>query len=165
MTLTTNRYGQVTPSTTNELGSTISCPFYVSPTTDKKKELLNAFRSVKAKQAIEAGFDPAPKPGTGGVSVQTNVNPPTTPIEHELGITEENLRLMLFSRQGLHERLVVKLQELTGVEVFTREDAQQTFDAWLNYLFNPDENKGTTSVSKKTQRRTGGKKAAEAVTA
>jgi len=96
------------------------------------------------------GFDNTRKEGQ--MVVVTNNQPPQTQIEVELGMTEENLRLQLFSRTGLQERLVHKLQQLTGVEVFTRKEVEETFKLWLDHLYEHDRlPKTTKSTSKKAQ--------------
>ena len=121
------------PTAINTAGTAISVPFYVSPTTDQKKALLNGFRVVKQKQLLEMGFNDTREEGR--IVVIDSTKPPQTPIETELGMNEENLRLALFSRSGLQERIVLKLQELTGVEVFSREDVEETFKLWLDHLY------------------------------
>ena len=136
MELQINRYGTYVPTAINTSGTAISVPFYVQPTTDQKKALLNGFRVVKQKQLLEMGFDNTRKEGQ--MVVVTNNQPPQTQIEVELGMTEENLRLQLFSRTGLQERLVHKLQQLTGVEVFTRKEVEETFKLWLDHLYEHD---------------------------
>jgi len=133
MNLQTNRYNTMVPTAINTLGTAISVPFYIQPTTDQKKALLNAFRVEKQKQLLDMGFDNTRSEGR--IAVVDNTRPPQTQIEADLGMTEENLRLTLFNRQGLQERLVLKLQELTGVEVFSREEVEATFKLWLDHLY------------------------------
>ena len=48
-------------------------------------------------------------------------------VEQELGMNEENLRHALFARNGIPERLALKLQAVTGVELVTKEQIEQTF--------------------------------------
>ena len=108
-TLTENRYRQVAPTTITSSGVSISCPIYISPTRDQTKALLNAFRRAKQNR--------------GSV------------VEEELGMNEENLRYALFTRNGLPERLILKLQRLTGYELVTRDQIEATQNAWLTHLF------------------------------
>ena len=122
-TLTTNRYGQVSPTLIQETGVGISCPFYISLTPDQKKSLLNTFRQIKTEQLANInGNNPSQKP-LG------------TPIEEALGMNEESLRYTLFSRQGLPERLLIRLQKLTGVILIRRNEVEETYTKWLDYLF------------------------------
>ena len=153
MKLVINRYNQVTPSVINSVGSFISTPWYVNPTTDTKKALLNAFRRIKTAQLIEMGHDDSPRV-EGNISVVTHVTPPMTPIEQELGMQEESLRMMLFSRQGINEKLVLQLQRLTGVDVVTKEEARQCFEMWLDYLFDGNEPNPTPEPAKKATKAT-----------
>ena len=152
MTLVINRYNQVTPTVVTDEGTSISTPFYINPTTDKKKEVLNAFRKIKAKQLIEMGHDTSPVQ-QGSLSVINNLAAPQSPIEQELGVTEENLRMMIFGRNGINEKLIIQLQNLTGVQLVTRQDAENCFQLWCDHLF-PDENNGLTTATKKTTKRT-----------
>ena len=141
-----NRYDKVTPTHIQTNGCSISTPIYITPTSDQTKHLLNAFRDVVAKQRLEMGFEIKPESRIG-VQVVTQQTPPQTPAELELGMTEESLRYALFSRRGLAERLVLQLQQITGIQLVTREAIENTVKAWLDTLeFN--ENKGTQSTRK-----------------
>ena len=105
MNLQTNRYNTTVPTAINDEGCSISVPFYIQPTNDQKKTLLNAFRNIKNQQLIDMGYNPLRKENS--LVVVDSMAPPQTAIEGELGMNEENLRLHLFSRQGLQERLVI----------------------------------------------------------
>jgi len=122
-TLTTNRYGQVSPTLIQETGVGISCPFYISLTPDQKKSLLNTFRQIKTEQL------------TNSDKSKPSQEPLGTPIEQALGMNEESLRYTLFSRQGLPERLLIRLQKLTGVVLISRNEVEETYSKWLDYLF------------------------------
>ena len=149
MNLQTNRYNTMVPTAINTTGTAISVPFYIQPTTDQKKALLNAFRVEKQKQLLDMGFDNTRNEGR--IVVLDSTKPPQTPIEMELGINEENLRLMLFSRQGIQERLILQIQKATGVTIFTKEEVIETYTLWINHLFDDDEprTKATTKASVK----------------
>ena len=122
-TLTTNRYGQVSPTLIQETGVGISCPFYISLTPDQKKSLLNTFRQIKTEQLVNSDENKGSQEPLG------------TPIEKALGMNEESLRYTLFSRQGLPERLFIRLQKLTGVVLISRNEVEETYKQWLDYLF------------------------------
>ena len=57
-------------------------------------------------------------------------------VEQELGMNEENLRHALFARNGIPERLALKLQAVTGVELVTKEQIEQTFQERITHLYN-----------------------------
>ena len=122
-TLTTNRYGQVSPTLIQETGVGISCPFYISLTPDHKKSLLNTFRQIKTEQLVNSS------------EANLSQEPLGTPIEQALGMNEESLRYTLFSRQGLPERLLIRLQKLVGIELVRRNQVEETYKKWLDYLF------------------------------
>ena len=50
-------------------------------------------------------------------------------------LLKETLRYALFGRQGITERLIIKLQELTGVELISREAIENNIKMWLDYLY------------------------------
>lgn len=149
--LITNRYQQKTPTTIQESGLAISTPIYINPTTDQTKQLLNAFRTVKQKQLLEIGYE-TQTVTPGGLVIETASAPPLTPIEQELGMNEEGLRQVLFSRQGIPERLIMKLQRTTGVYVVTRAQIEETFTAWLDHLYSDSNNNATTTTPTKVTR-------------
>ena len=49
-----------------------------------------------------------------------------TAVVSELGVSEANLRHLLFARNGLPERLLLKLQELTGLEMVSKQQIEET---------------------------------------
>ena len=117
MNLQINRYNITVPTAVTDSGLTISTPFYISPTTDQRKQLLNEFRTIKNQQLLEMGYTNTTD--NGNLKVVDNTKPPLTPIEQELGMDETNLRMAIFSRTGLQERVVMKLQKLTNSVVFS----------------------------------------------
>ena len=68
-------------------------------TRDQNKQLLNAFRTAVQERGAA--------------------------VEQELGMNEENLRHALFARNGIPERLALRLQAVTGVELVTKEQIEQ----------------------------------------
>lgn len=107
--LSANRYGAITPTAIQPTGVSISTPIYIGPTRDQLKALLNGFRRALMERGRE--------------------------VEEELGMSEENLRSVLFSRNGLPERLILKLQRITGIELVSREQIEATQRAWVAYLY------------------------------
>ena len=133
MELVTNRYGQVSPTMIQSSGVGISCPLYISLTPDQKKSLLNGFRQIKTEQLADSNNQRVQRQ-EGTISTYQQ-QPLGTPIERELGMDEEALRYTLFSRQGLPERLLIKLQKLVGVSLIGRNEVEETYKKWLDYLF------------------------------
>jgi hypothetical protein len=150
--LITNRYNQATPSTLQANGCVISTPFYINPTNDQTKQLLNAFRIVKQKQLNELGFTTT-HTTKSGIVVETAKQPPITAIEQDLGMNEEALRYAIFgNRQGIPERLILKLQLLTGVYVVTRQQVVDTFNLWLDHLYTDTTSEATTTTPTKQRK-------------
>ena len=145
--LLTNRYRQKTPTHIQPNGCAVATPIYLTPTSDQTKALLNGFRNVVLAQRLELGYVATPSSSIG-VEVVNATKSPQTPAEIELGMSEEALRYALFARKGLPERLVFKLQELTGVTLVTREVVEATMKAWLDALSLPYENKRTKGTRK-----------------
>lgn len=143
MTLTTNRYGVVTPTQIFETGITVSVPVYISISQDVAKTLLNGFRVAKQKELLENNQSYE----SNSVSVVTNSAPKMTQIEQELGMDENTLRSTLFNKGGISERVIIKLQNLLGIEVVTKEQIQKTYEEWIGHLYPPSPSKR----SKKTE--------------
>lgn len=154
-TLITNRYGKKTPTVIYESGVSISSPIYVQLTPGQNKAILNEVREIKRQQLMEMGFN---QPRTvGEMSVQTTQTPPLSPIEEELGLTEDNLRYALFNRHGINERLFLQLQRLTGIQLVDRSQIENLHRQWLDHLF-PETNerpktKRTNKSSAPTQKK------------
>ena len=49
-------------------------------------------------------------------------------------MSEANLRHLLFARNGLPERLLLKFQELTGFEMVSKQQAEDTYQSWITHL-------------------------------
>lgn len=147
-----NRYNQTSPTSIQETGLSISVPIYIQPTTEQNKQLLNAFREVKRQQLLEMGHQTTRVQGS--IVVETAQAEPKTPVELELGMDENNLRYALFNRHGVNERLIIKLQQLTGLELVTKEQIEAVTKAWLHHLFpnSYDGTEGTTKTSKTSTR-------------
>lgn len=131
MTLSTNRYGQTTPNLLLSNGITIATPVYFNLPTDTAKGILNAFREVKLRQLVEMGWTDT-RASIGGLSVTTAEQPPQTQVELELGMNEEALRYALFTRAGVQERLVLKLQKILDLDLIKRTEIEKCYDLWLN---------------------------------
>ena len=151
--LHTNRYDRLTPNSTIDNGVTVSCPYYITLTSDQKKYILNEFRKVKTKELLEAGYKKSQSPNPNSwVTVEDKTSPPMTACENELGMTEDALRYCLFSRQGLQERLYHKLANITGVQLVSKEDLIEVFRLWVEANYEGPTTKTTNKTSKRTKK-------------
>ena len=159
-----NRYGCVVPTHINSLGTSISTPFYISPSFEARKALLNAFRQIKTKQLIEMGYSQERKEGQ--LTVIDSSTAPMTPIEADLGQNEESLRMILFAKGGIQDRILLKVQAMVGIEVVTKEEVSNTYKAWLDHVFTTekDEHQDTLPTPKATRKSTKTKKTATSST-
>lgn len=106
----------------NANGVRICAPCYIDAPTSLRKEILNVIRA-KASEPIEHTT-----PNTlSGISV-TSYSTLQPQIEAYIGQTIDNLRNILFSRGGLEISLLLKLQNVTGVEVISDKDITAAFD-------------------------------------
>ena len=110
MQLQINRYGETTPTAIHSNGVAISTPIYIQLTKEQNKTILNAIRTAISRDG-EA-------------------------VESELGVSEANLRHLLFARNGLPERLLLKLQEVTGLEIVSKQQIEDTYQSWITHLYN-----------------------------
>lgn len=151
--LITNRYNQVSPTHIQSNGCSVSTPIYITPTTDQLKALLNAFREVVRDERQIMGYEPTK--AVNGVVVTNHVKPANTPSEDAIGMTEESLRYALFQRKGLPDRLIFKLQELTGLELVSRSVVLKTVETWLDHMnLNEKQTTKRTNKASKTSKKT-----------
>ena len=149
MTLTTNRYGVVTPAQIFTNGITVSTPFYINISQDIAKAILNQFRIKKQKELLDKGYENQYQ--SNSVSVVTNTMMPMTELETQLGMDENNLRSLLFGRSGIPERVILKLQELLDMEIVTKEQILDTAQQWADHLYGY-QNPPSTSKTSKTRK-------------
>ena len=109
MELVVNRYGETTPTAIQSNGVAISTPIYIQLTKEQNKTILNAIRTAISRDG-EA-------------------------VESEIGMSEANLRHLLFARNGLPERLLLKLQEVTGLEIVSKQQIEDTYQSWITHLY------------------------------
>ena len=140
MKLITNRYQQQTPTAITAEGVAISTPIYLNLTNDQSKALLNGFRNVVAEQRIAMGFADTTRQTIGELSVDTAQTPPQTQAELELGMAEESLRYALLQKGGVAERLILKLQEITGITYVTSKEVKEVQALWLKQAFSYEDN-------------------------
>lgn len=107
-----------------ENGTRVCLPCYIDPPITLRKELLNQVREL-AKQPVEASQQPDTLTGISVVSYSTR----QPDIEAYLGMSIDNLRNVLFQRGGLEVSLILKLQQVTGVEVITDKDFTAAYKA------------------------------------
>ena len=143
-----NRYGTATPTSFTTTGLAISCPIYITLTTEQSRALLNGFREVKRQQLLDLGYSDTRT--NDGLTVVTHGDIPQTAIERECGFTEDALRQIIFGRQGISERTVLTLQRLTGVEVVTKEEIKKAQSLWLDYVYGLQQTDTKTKRSRKT---------------
>ena len=106
-----------------EEGVRISLPIYIDVPNTKRKELLNAVRTVCSQQVSTT---PANTHGSISVVSSQSLQPK---VEAFLGMTVDILRSVLFSRGGLAVDLLFRLQSVTGMEVVTDKDLTAAFKA------------------------------------
>ena len=148
--LQTNRYGVVTPNLLLDNGISIATPIYFNLPSDVTKAILNKFREVKLRQLLEMGWTDTKGSSIGALSVTTAEEPPQTAIEKELGMNEEALRYALFTRAGVQERLVLKLQSLLGINLVTKDQVKKCYELWIDEF----EFSSTQETKQTTRKRT-----------
>ena len=109
-------------------GTRICTPLYLDLTTTQRKELLNA---VRTKAAEMETVTPRTK---SGIAVATSVGN-LSKIEAYLGVSLEILRSgVLFQRGGLAADLVLKLQEVGGIEVVSIKEIEAAYRARVKLI-------------------------------
>ena len=149
MTLTTNRYGVVTPAQIFTTGVTVSTPIYININQEIAKTILNQFRVKKQQELLAKGYEKQYQ--SNSVSVQTTTLLPMTDLEAQLGMNEESLRSLLFGRSGIPERTILKLQQLLDMEVVTKEQILDTAHQWISHLYGHEDSLRDSKESKTTK--------------
>ena len=104
-------------------GVRISLPCYIDITMSQRKELLNACRNLCQAQLLTS--EPA---SMSGITVQTTSNAQSA-IESYIGMSLDVLRGVIFQRGGIEAGLLLRLLEVTGLELVTDKDLTAAFKA------------------------------------
>ena len=125
MTQTTSTEYQVINSSKhdyyNEKGVRVSLPVYADVPTDLRKQLLNGVRSAHDASSFS-------QRDTNTISNITVSTANQSNVEAYIGMKLEVLRSVLFQRGGLPLDLVLRLQEVSGIEVLTPKELTAVFD-------------------------------------
>lgn len=106
----------------NDHGARLSMPMYVDLPNTLRKEILNGIRD--ACHSLNPTKPPAKT--VSGITVASSSNNQPE-IEAYLGMSLDVLRSVLFSRGGLTLDLVLRLQEVSGMEFVTEKDLVAAF--------------------------------------
>ena len=111
-------------------GVRLCTPIYIDPSTSIRKQLLNGVRQL-ASQPAKVDI-PATQ---SGIQV---VNPCSrqTEIESYIGMSLDVLRGVIFARGGIEAGLLLRLQEVTGVELVSDKDFTAAFKARQDVIKN-----------------------------
>lgn len=104
-------------------GVRISLPCYIDITMTQRKEILNACRDLCQATTITST-----PPSMSGISVQTTSNAQSE-MESYIGMSLDVLRGVIFQRGGIEAGLLLRLQEVTGLELVTDKDFTAAFKA------------------------------------
>lgn len=104
-------------------GVRISLPAYVDLPVQTRKSLLNAVRTAMEREDIQS----TPKTQSG-ISVTSVNSSHVSGIERYLGMSLAVLRSVLFARGGLALDLVLRLQNVGGIEVVSTAELIEAFD-------------------------------------
>ena len=105
----------------NTEGVRISLPCYVDLTIQQRKNLLNACRSKSQEQQVVS--TPA---SASGITVETT-SAAESDMESYLSMSFDVLRGVIFQRGGIPVDLVLRLQEVTGLEYVSAKDFTAAF--------------------------------------
>ena len=108
-------------------GVRICTPLYLDLSQQQRKTLLSELRTRAAEMS-------ASNPVTrSGISVEST-NGVSAAITQFLGVDLEMVRQVLFQRGGLSAELVLRLQEITGVEVVSTKEIEAAFKARVKLI-------------------------------
>ena len=104
-------------------GVRISLPCYIDITMSQRKDILNACR-----EQCQATVTTSTPQSMSGISVQTTSNVQSD-MESYLGMSLDVLRGVIFQRGGIEAGLLLRLQEVTGLNLVTDKDFTAAFKA------------------------------------
>ena len=108
---------------TNDSGVRISIPCYIDITMQQRKDILNACRDACNSQVISS--TPA---SMTGLRVETTSNVQSE-MESYLGMSFDVLRGVIFQRGGIEAGLLLRLQEISGLQLVSDKDFTAAFKA------------------------------------
>ena len=118
-----------------EDGTRVCLPIYIDVPMSKRKDLLNGIRDAQNAETTSS------KPSSvSGLTVETKN--PRSNVHDFLGMQPDVLRGVLFQRGGLALDLILRLQEVAGMEVLTEADVKKAFS---------NRQKGILSLIKETK--------------
>ena len=110
-------------------GTRVCLPIYIDVPMSKRKELLNGIRDAQNSETTSS------KPSTvSGLTVETKN--PRSNVHDFLGMQPDVLRGVLFQRGGLALDLIIRLQQVAGMEVLTEADIKKAFSARQKSVLN-----------------------------
>lgn len=110
-------------------GTRVCLPIYIDVPMTKRKELLNGIRNAQNAETTSS------TPSTvSGLTVETKN--PRSNVHDFLGMQPDVLRGVLFQRGGLALDLVLRLQEVAGLQVLTEADVKKAFTARQKSVLN-----------------------------
>lgn len=105
---------------TNDKGVRISLPCYIDLPMTERKNILSALRA-KAASTVSS------TPSTMSGLVVESASRSLSDIETYIGMTIEVLRGVIFQRGGMEVSLILRLQEVTGLELISAKDFTAAF--------------------------------------
>lgn len=110
-------------------GTRVCLPIYIDVPMSKRKELLNGIRLAQTEETTSS------QPSTvSGLTVETKN--PRSNVHDFLGMQPDVLRGVLFQRGGLSLDLIIRLQQVAGMEVLTETDIKKAFTARQKSVLN-----------------------------
>jgi hypothetical protein len=102
-------------------GVRISTPVYVDLSVTQRKALLNGVR-----EAVQAQPNVTQPESYTGIRVETASSAQSN-VETYLGVSLDVLRTVIFQRGGIECGLLIRLQEVTGIEYVAHKDFAAAF--------------------------------------
>jgi len=97
---------------------------------DERNTLKNAY------EAAARGETPKTAPPIGNSSVTTTTSYGSCPeLEHKLGMSRMIAYDQINTRDTIPLPVILKFQEVLGVEIFTPERLKEAFDNFISYLY------------------------------
>ena len=95
-------------------------------TDEQRLTLKDAYAAAREESLPSA----APTIGGSAITVSTSYG-----VKARLGLSDVTIRDLLSTRESISIGVILKIQELLGVQVLRREDLEEEFKSYVDYVF------------------------------
>ena len=119
----------MTISTTQKQPRPVYFTARIRLTDEQRLQLKDAYATAREASLPDA----APRIGGSAITVSTSYG-----LKARLGLSDVTIRDLLSTRESISIGVILKIQELLGVQVLKREDLEEEFKSYVDYVFSDE---------------------------